>query len=228
MKDVKIDKLVRTKRKTVALQISDRAEVVVRAPRWVSVNYIVSFVSKHADWIERRKKDINKKQARTKKFVDGEEFLFLGKKYVLSRTHQERSLMSSQSVVLEGGVLYLPESIDDPRGLLEKWYKKKAKEYITRRVEKLARENNFEYNNVRTTSAKTRWGSCSGKKNLSFSWRLILAPKEAVDYVIIHELVHLRHMNHSKSFWQQVEQLCPAYKEYKRWLSDNAENLSDI
>ncbi|MCK5096428.1 MAG: M48 family metallopeptidase [Candidatus Pacebacteria bacterium] len=225
---MKIDKLVRTKRKTVALQISDRAEVVIRAPRWVSVNYILSFVSKHADWIEKRKKEINKKQVRTKKFVDGEEFLFLGEKYVLFRTLQGPSLGRARSVVLEGGVLYLPESIDDPKSAFEKWYKKKAKEYITRRVKEFARENNFEYNNIRITSARTRWGSCSGKKNLSFSWRLILAPQKVVDYVIVHELAHLRHMNHSKLFWHQVEQLCPAYKEYKRWLRDKAENLSDI
>ena len=228
MRSVKIDKLVRTKRKTVALQVSDRAEVVVRAPRWVSVNYIVSFVNKHADWIEKRKKEIGKKQARTKKFVVGEDFLFLGEKYILSRIplSQERSSGKSLSLAMEGGVLHLSESISDPKTALEKWYKKKAKEYIVRRVKELACEHNFKYNNIRITSAKTRWGSCSGKKNLSFSWRLIMVPQEAIDYVIFHEFSHLRYMDHSKLFWQQVERLCPAYKENKKWLNDNVKNLA--
>ena len=232
MKDVKIDKLVRTKRKTVALQVSDRAEVVVRAPRWVSIKYILSFVNKHANWIEKQKKEVKKKQSEIKKFVNGEEFLFLGKRYILSRTNckpPETPLgRSLGELVLEGDFLYLPRSIGDPKTAIEKWYKKKAKEHIVRRAKELASKHGFEYNNIRITSARTRWGSCSGKKNLSFSWRLIMVPQETIDYVIFHEFAHLRYMDHSKLFWRQVARSCPSYKENKRWLNDNVKNLSYI
>ena len=221
MVGVKIDRLVRTKRETVALQINDRAEIVVRAPRWVSLDFINSFVIKHTDWIEKRKKEIGKKQARTKKFVDGDEFLFLGKKYILSRIHpvQGRTLDKSKILITEEGVLYLSESINDPKSVLEKWYKKQAKDVIVKRVDELAQKHGFLYNRIRITSARTRWGSCSSKKNLNFSWRLIMVPQEVIDYVVVHELTHLKHMDHSSAFWRAVEALCPNYKQCRKRLN---------
>ncbi len=96
--------------------------------------------------------------------------------------------------------------------------KKKAKEYIPSRVEKISKKFWLKYNKIRITSAKTRWGSCSSKKNLNFSYRLILTPKKVIDYVIIHELTHLKHMNHSKDFWLTVKFMMNDYKKYDKWL----------
>lgn len=113
-----------------------------------------------------------------------------------------------------------------PKSLIDKgkiWdYKKKAKEYIPSRVKQIALENNFNYNTIKITSAKTRWGSCTSKKNLNFSYRLILVPKKVIDYVIVHELCHLREMNHSKKFWDEVWKIMPDYKKYDRWLKYNS------
>jgi predicted metal-dependent hydrolase len=96
--------------------------------------------------------------------------------------------------------------------------KKKAKIYITQRVQELASEYGIVYNNIRITSARTRWGSCSSKKNLSFSYRLMQVPHDVIDYVIIHELAHLKHMNHSTQFWNHVEGMMTDYKEKEKWL----------
>jgi len=208
-----IDKLVRTKRKTVALQVNDKAEVVVRAPRWVSQKFIFDFVSKNIEWIEERKKEIEKRASLSRKFVDGEKFLFLGKEFTLARTAQGRSL------TLKDGTFYMGEDVKDPKVAFEKWYKKQAKKFIVPRVQELAQQNGFIYNQVRITSAKTRWGSCSGKGNLSFSWRLMLMPQHVVDYVIFHELAHLRYMDHSSRFWKQVNDMCPFYREYRLELN---------
>jgi predicted metal-dependent hydrolase len=82
--------------------------------------------------------------------------------------------------------------------------KAEAKNYIPNRVQYLAEVHNVEYNNIKITSAKTRWGSCTSKKNINFSYRLIKAEKKAIDYVIIHEFAHLKFMNHSKEFWNHV------------------------
>lgn len=101
-------------------------------------------------------------------------------------------------------------------------YKEKAKEYIPIRAEKIAEQFWLRYNTIKITSAKTRWGSCTSKKNLNFSYRLILCPKKVIDYVICHELAHLTHMNHSAKFWQEVGRLMPDYKKHKKWLKDNA------
>lgn len=97
-------------------------------------------------------------------------------------------------------------------------YKKEARAYIVPKVQEYAAKFGFTYNNIRITSATTRWGSCSSKKNLNFSYRLILTPKEAVDYVIVHELCHLRQMNHSKKFWDEVAAIMPEYKKHEQFL----------
>jgi predicted metal-dependent hydrolase len=115
------------------------------------------------------------------------------------------------------------ESILDPEKIDE--YKKEARAYIVPTVEKYALKFGFHYNKIRITSATTRWGSCSSKKNLNFSYRLILAPKEAVDYVIVHELCHLRQMNHSKKFWNEVANIMPDYKIHEKWLKQHGYKL---
>lgn len=99
-------------------------------------------------------------------------------------------------------------------------YKKEARKYIPDRVKLLALKFSKNYNTIKITSAKTRWWSCTSRKNLNFSYRLILLPKETIDYVIIHELAHLKYMNHSKSFWQEVEKMMPEYRIHDNYLRE--------
>ena len=96
-----------------------------------------------------------------------------------------------------------------------------AKEIITARVKHWAPVLNLEYRRIFVKDQRTLWGSCSGRKNLNFNWRLAAAPPEALDYVVIHELCHLREMNHSKRFWDLVGAACPDYKARRKWLRDN-------
>jgi predicted metal-dependent hydrolase len=100
-------------------------------------------------------------------------------------------------------------------------YKKQAKEYIPNRVKEIAEKYWYEYNIVKITSAKTRWWSCTSKKNLNFSFRLILTPVEIIDYVIYHELSHLKQMNHSRQFWNEVSIMDIEYKKHDKWLKQN-------
>lgn len=220
MKEVKEVTIVRSKRKTVSLEVTKNAEVVVRAPLRASDTFIQTFIQKHLDWIEKQKKEMSAKKVGAKEFVDGEMFLFLGKQYRLSRIYDKK--YQGVTLIKDEGVMCLGCAVSDPKKVFEEWYKKRAHELIISRVHELAAGHGFVFNAIRITSAKTRWGSCSGKKNLSFSWRLMMAPAEVIDYVIVHELTHLRHMNHSKRFWVGVEKLCPRYKEYKKWLREHA------
>ena len=110
------------------------------------------------------------------------------------------------------------------------FYKKEARKYIEKRIKFIAEQNNLEFNDLKITSAKTRWGSCTSAKNINFSYRLIMAPIKTVDYVIVHELAHLVEMNHSKKFWDLVEKMMKwlypwDYKIHKKWLSDHGDNL---
>lgn len=104
-------------------------------------------------------------------------------------------------------------------------YIRKAKETITKRVSYFARLMGVSYRNITIREQKTRWGSCSSEKNLNFNWKLILAPPEVLDYVVVHELCHLKEMNHSKAFWDEVGKVMPEYETYKLWLKENGWKL---
>lgn len=112
------------------------------------------------------------------------------------------------------------KSLIDPNKIEE--YKKQAREYIPKRVEKIAEKYGYNYNKIKITSAKTRWWSCTSQKNLNFTFRLILTPPEIIDYVICHELSHLKQMNHSRQFWNNVSIMDKDYKKHDQWLKQNA------
>ncbi len=108
---------------------------------------------------------------------------------------------------------------------LEKRYRDAARDYIPKRVEYYHQFTGGHYEKITIRDQKTRWGSCSSNGTLSFSFRLMLAPPRVLDYVIVHELCHLTHMNHSKEFWNMVENILPDYKEHRKWLKENGHTL---
>ncbi len=118
-----------------------------------------------------------------------------------------------------GETLHLP---------LEKWYREQAKDRIGPMVAELSRLMGLRYNRVTLKSQRTLWGSCSRKRNLNFNWRLIMTPEHVIEYVVIHELAHLRQMNHSPRFWQIVEKHCPAWRERRKWLREHSQELSRL
>jgi predicted metal-dependent hydrolase len=110
---------------------------------------------------------------------------------------------------------------------LESFLKKKAARMIIGRVTIKARDMGLNSRQVSIRSQKTRWGSCSSKGTLSFNWRLVMVPPEVLDYVVIHELIHIGEHNHSKRFWEKVAAIDPAYKNHRRWLKENQSYLYD-
>jgi predicted metal-dependent hydrolase len=220
---MKIDKLIRSKRKTIGLQITPDATLVVRAPKSAKLTDIESVVSKHIDWIRRKKEDVLKirKEIPVRKFIDGEEFPYLGQNFKLFISDGERhAFFFNDGFYLSNK--YLPMA----RQLFIKWYKLQAMGVISQRVQLLATTSNLKYGRIKITSANRRWGSCSTKGNLNFSWRLILAPLEAVDYVVAHELAHLEVKNHSHRFWDKVREIYPDYEKWRRWLRDYEKYLN--
>jgi len=105
--------------------------------------------------------------------------------------------------------------------VLEEWYRTQAANLIWRRTDELAAQLGVAYGRVSIRGQKTRWGSCSCKGNLSFNWKLMMAPRPVIDYVIIHEVAHLKEMSHSKRFWQLVAEHCPNWRMHKKWLREH-------
>lgn len=108
---------------------------------------------------------------------------------------------------------------------LKIWLIEKAEEKIKQRTKELCKVIDVNYNNIRIKDTKTRWGSCSSKGNLNFNYRIIMAPQVVMDYIIVHELCHLKHLNHGKEFWNTVAQYMPHYEMHKQWLKVNGIKL---
>lgn len=117
------------------------------------------------------------------------------------------------------------ELTDTQRLALEKRYIAAAKEYFPKRVAYFHQFTGGYYDRITIRDQKTRWGSCSARGTLSFNWRLMLAPPAILDYVVVHELCHLTHMNHSAAFWQKVESVYPDYRTARKWLKDHGQEL---
>ncbi len=177
----------------------------------------------HEGWIHKTQSKVKASPPPSAKlFLDGEFFLYLGKEYPLKVvSHQRTALIFSVSRFLLS-IKNLPKA----RKIFTDWYKSQARIVISRRAAFLAREYGFAYTKIRISSARTRWGSCSSNGTLSFTWRLVMAPPEIVDYVVLHELVHTKVKNHSKTFWHKLEEVLPKYKSHIGWLKKNGKYLT--
>lgn len=122
-------------------------------------------------------------------------------------------------------LIYLLAPTGDPSSLVTAWLKNKAREILPEKTKTWAEKIGVEYNQIFIKDQQTLWASCSGKKNLNFSYRIIKMPLVVQDYLIIHELCHLVHMNHSADYWALVAQYCPDYKQHRKWLNDNKDAI---
>ncbi len=110
--------------------------------------------------------------------------------------------------------------------VLEWWYRQQAEKLIRKRVDELCPRVGVTYGRLTVRGAKTRWGSCSQKGNINFNWKLMMVPEPVIDYVIIHELAHLKEMNHSKNFWELVAEHCPQWRKHRKWLKEHDGELT--
>lgn len=211
-------KLVRSKRKTISIVIDKNADVIVKAPNGVSQRYVEDFVNTKQDWIEKNVKKMSAvaKKRQPKKYDGGEIFMVFGKEYAMCISSVDDKIR-----IYEDKIFFPSKFLDNPNEHMVKWYIGIAKKYLVIRTEQIAAQLNLKYNKVKVTRADKRWGSCSSKKNINFSYKLIMANEVAVDYVIIHELCHLLHMNHSRLYWNSVASIMPRYKEQKKYLKTN-------
>ena len=213
---MKIDQLIRSHRKSIAILVDNDGKVIVRAPHHVSQKCIQEFVDEKTAWIRAKQTQAQLRPPRVKTFRDGEKFWYLGKEYPLKIIPH-----ASPSLRLEDRFYISQKALPQARQVFTDWYRGQARKVITVKVEKYAGQYGFKYQRIRISSARTRWGSCSTRGSLNFSWRLVMTPRSIIDYVVVHELVHLWEQNHSRRFWSKVGEILPDYQSRRQWLKKN-------
>jgi hypothetical protein len=212
-------KLVRSERKTLSLQINNKSQLIVRSPYSLNIDEIEKFICSKNEWIK-HKIDLSKLRTIQKhRYVNGENFLYLGNLYPLIISKQNKCL------IFDGKEFLSPLG---ERCTFLDWYKDTFKKIAIPRLNYYADTFQFKYKNVRIKSQKTLWGSCSKDNNINLNYLLIMAPISVIDYVIVHELSHTRHKDHSKKFWGLVASILPNYKASSRWLKDNGHKLHSL
>ena len=203
------------RRKHVAFRIGADGVVEIIAPENVPELFLHQILSTRPEIIEKLQKNFsNRKQL---DFSEGANFLLLGKPYPLHLTHRLR--LFDHAFMIPNG------SDQEKKSSMITLYRELAKEIIIRKVTFFQSLLHVAAKKININAANTRWGSCSGKKTLSFSWKLIQCPESLVDYVIVHELCHLNVMNHSPAFWKEVATILPDYKIRRAELNAFARNL---
>lgn len=218
---IDVHQIIRSKRKTLALIIKPDGSLIVRAPLRTSERSIREFIDKNKQWVEKKRAQaLAVLPPAPRQYVPGEMFMYLGKIYSLELVKGQ-----GQPLLFDGNFKLAQSAQVDARQAFECWYREQAKRIVHERVDFYARQYGFQYKKIGITSARTRWGSCSADGSLNFSWRLMLAPIEAVDYVVVHELVHTVVHDHSKRFWNKVKEILPDYQERRKWLRQNGQTL---
>lgn len=204
----------RTKRKNVLIKVNEDGSVVVFAPKRMAEKRIVEFVNSKMEWIEKNVTKMQKRECLHPKLrlCDGESVSILGETFAIFICEKVRTQFDGKKILLP---------TEGKEESFTKLLKDFAKKYICSRVNEIARLTNKTFGKIKISSAKTRWGSCSYKNDLSFTFRLMFANKSAIDYVIVHELCHTVHKNHSKEFWQEVKSLMPNFELAERYLKEN-------
>ncbi|MCL6525220.1 MAG: M48 family metallopeptidase [Thermoflavifilum sp.] len=212
--------------KNLRLQVAIGTGLEVIVPKQFDLERLKSIIKGKQNWILDKLdyfKQVTEKSSRN--CSEPRLAMFLGKEYTIESIHRPGE---TPEVLPDGEklVIRLPAAgRGAERTLLERWYRLKAREIITGRVRVISEELNLSYNRIFIKNQKTRWGSCSGLKNLNFNWRLVMAPLPVIDYIVLHELLHLKEPNHSTRFWSLVEKYCPEYRNFKKWLRDNGHRL---
>lgn len=200
-----------------------RGEVCITAPKRGSHTQALAFAQSHSQWIAERLAEL----PTTVAFCAGAEIPFQGQPHRVRHVDQKRGVIRVQPA-LEGDGLPGILVPGDPNFLarrLTDWLRVQAKQELSLRVAHHASQLNVRPARITIRDQSSRWGSCSQTRTLSFSWRLILTPPDVLDYVAAHEVAHLVHMDHSKSFWKCLGSLYPNYRPAVKWLEEHGPAL---
>jgi predicted metal-dependent hydrolase len=218
--------LYQKKRKTIKIKFVNPSLIEITAPLGYPLKSVEELLQAKTSWLL---KQLDKLAAIAnnpvnKELTDGAKILYLGETKTLKIT-----LGQTNSVVLRANTIEAQLSTDAALSkVLLDWYVKNAETTLAEKTKHWAPIIGVQPRRLTIRDQKTRWGSCSTSGNINFNWRIIMAPETIIDYLVVHELCHLKHPNHSLAFWQLVSQFIPDYKARRHWLRENGSLFGGI
>ncbi len=214
------------RKRTVALSIEPDLSLCITAPTGTKTSSIEGIVRRRSAWIIRKLADIKeyKSSLHLREFISGETITFLGKQYILRVT---RDVRAETGCLIQDGVLLVNMKNDwltgenlrqEVRFEIASWYKKQAKKKLKSRAGYWSKKLGINFRSLIISNPHKRWGSCDPHNNIRLNWRIVMAPLSLVDYVVVHELCHVPHKNHSEKFWQLLGNFIPDYDSRKKLL----------
>ncbi len=215
-----------TRARLVRLEMRRETGLTVVIPDRYTIERLPLILEEKRNWILRKFSEYCEAQPyhEEKELKSGDTVPYLGQDLVIEK---QQNIGNADGITLKQNRLAVSlRSTSRFNTALEQWYRVQAARVVKKKIDELSHRLGLTYNRLFIRGQKTRWGSCSHKGNISVNWKLIMAPEPVIDYVIIHELAHLKEMNHTDRFWELVAQYCPRYRDHKKWLKEHESNLS--
>lgn len=214
--------LIYKNRKSVGIYIDFYGNVEVQAPKGTSEEKVLNIIEEKWDLIKQRIKEMKDRLAGPKEMLyeQGERFLYLGKDYPILISEDKE--LKKDKVVFEQGTLYIYVKQFEKERIqkaLKRFYYQQCKRLVEKRIQFHQNQFKIKPRSFRISDSKTTWGTCDGLRQLTFNWKLAMAPLEVIDYVVVHEMCHMVHLNHDRSFWRLVGKIMPDYQQRESWLA---------
>lgn len=216
--------LIRSRRKSISITMKYDGNIIVRCPLRMKNDDVVEFIKSKSEWIVLKQQEIKEiqkgKVVRT--LENGSTIMFLGKEYPLEII--VNSAYKRISAAIDEDRIIITSNTSDKDKIkihLKKWYKRQCLKVVTERIDFYQKYFKDKVKDIKVKEQKSRWASCTYDNRILFNWRCIMADIKAIDYIVVHEMCHFEHKNHSKEFWSSVEDIMPDYKIRKEWLKVN-------
>ena len=209
-------------RTSIGITIDGYGDIVVLAPRKTSDERVFQVLENNWNQIQSKIKEMQKRMdgPQEKVYENNERFLYLGNNYPI-KIVEDINIMHERVEIEEWTLLIYVKHLDNEKmkQLLKRYYYQRIKALVEERVSFYQSNFKTKPRSIRITDSKSNWGTCDSKFQLTFDWRLAMAPIEVINYVVVHEMCHMVHLNHNRSFWRLVGKIMPDYKEKEKWLA---------
>ena len=218
--------VIRRKRKNVTLQVTPNNISIISPPK-VSLSYLEKLIVSKEKWLVQKINEYKNIEVFERTYTTGDVFLYLGDEYKL-HIIKDDTQSKYDIYIKDDELVIISKNIDSKQiqKYLKQWYKEESEKIVNDRVNKLCKKHSIlsqiKFTEIKVKEQKKRWGSCTSKGNIYINSKIAMLRIDVIDYIIVHELSHIVHFNHSKEFYEFVENILPEYKNQIKWLKDNA------